>query len=131
MNYRILFVLNALVAIAFGLAFLFVPTMALLRFGVDEYASTRLVAQFFGTGLLTIGLLAWFAKNVSEPGVQTGMCIALLVGSVAGLVMSIIGTATGLIRSLGWLAIVIYVLFVLGYGFLLFLKPKMIQPVGP
>ena len=131
MSYRILFVINALVAIAFGLAFLFVPTMVLLRFGVDEYASTRLVVQFFGTGLLTVGLLAWFAKNVSEPGSQTGMCIALLVGSVAGLVMSIIGTATGLIRSLGWLAIVIYVLFVLGYGFLLFLKPKMTQPVGP
>ena len=127
MNYRILFVINALVAIAFGLAFLFVPTMALLRFGVDEYASTRLVVQFFGTALLTVGLLAWFAQKVSEPGIQTGLCIALLVGSVAGLVMSIIGTVTGLIRSLGWLAIVVYVLFVLGYGFLLFLKPKMVQ----
>ena len=127
MNYRILFVINALVAIAFGLAFLFVPTMALLRFGVDEYASTRLVVQFFGTALLTVGLLAWFAQKVSEPGIQTGLCIALLVGSVAGLVMSIIGTVAGLIRSLGWLAIVVYVLFVLGYGFLLFLKPKMVE----
>ena len=127
MNYRILFVINALVAIAFGLAFLFVPTMALLRFGVDEYASTRLVVQFFGTALLTVGLLAWFAKNITDAGSQKGMCIALLVGSVAGLVMSIIGTATGLIRGLGWLAIVIYVLFMLGYGFLLFLKPRMAQ----
>jgi len=118
-------VINALVALAFGIGFLFVPTMALKQFGVDEYASTKLVLQFFGTGLLTIGLLVWFAKNVTDAAIQRGMTIALLVGSLAGLVMSIIGMATGAIRILGWLAAVVYGVFVLGYAFLLFLKPRM------
>jgi len=125
MSYKILFVLNALVALVFGVGFLVVPTMALKQFGVDEYASTKLVLQFFGTGLLTIGLLAWFAKNVSDAGAQKGMGIALLIGSLAGLVMSVIGAATGSIRNLSWLPMVIYGLFVLGYGFMLFLKPRM------
>jgi len=35
MSYKLLFVLNALAALVFGVAFLVVPTMALQRFGVD------------------------------------------------------------------------------------------------
>jgi len=125
MGYKILFILNALVALVFGLGFLVVPTMALQQFGVDEYASTKLVLQFFGTGLITIGLLAWFAKNVADAGIQKGMGVAMLIGALAGLVMSVIGAATGAIRNLSWLPMVIYGIFVLGYGFMLFLKPKM------
>ena len=125
MSYRLLFILNALVAVAFGVGFLAVPTMALQRFGVDEYSSTRLILQFFGTGLLTIGLLAWFAKDVSDAGAQKGMSGSLFIGSVAGLIMALVGTFNGGIRTLGWLAIVIYVLFSLGYAFILFLQPRM------
>jgi hypothetical protein len=125
MSYKVLFAFNALVALVFGVGFLVVPAMALQQFGVDEYASTRLILQFFGTGLLTIGLLGWFAKNVSDAGTQKGMGVAMLIGSLAGLVMSVIGAATGSIRSLSWLPMVIYGVFVLGYGFMLFLKPRM------
>jgi hypothetical protein len=130
MSYKLLFVLNALVAFVFGVAFLVVPTMALQQFGVDEYASTRLVLQFFGTSLLTVGLLAWFAKNISDEAVQKGMILALFIGSLAGLVMSVIGMAAGAVRTLGWLAIVIYGVFALGYAFLLFLKPRMKEPMA-
>jgi len=125
MSYKVIFVLNALVAIIFGIGFLVVPTIALKQFGVDEYASTKLILQFFGTGLLTIGLLAWFAKNVTDASVQKGMGVAMLIGSLAGLVMSVIGVATGAVRILGWLTILIYAVFTLGYGFLLFLRPRM------
>jgi len=125
MSYKVIFVINALVALVFGVGFLAVPTMALKQFGVDEYASTKLLLQFFGTGLLTIGLLAWFAKNVTDAGVQKGMGVGMLIGALAGLVMSIIGMATGSIRILGWVAAVVYGIFVLGYAFLLFLKPRM------
>ena len=131
MSYKVVLVINALVALVFAVVFLFVPTMALKRFGVDEYASTKLVLQFFGTGLLTIGLLAWFAKNVTDANVQKGMSMAMLIGSLAGLVMSIIGAATHAVRILGWLAIVIYAVFVLGYGFLLFLTPRLKDNITP
>lgn len=125
MSYKVIFVINALVAVVFGIAFLVVPTIALRQFGVDEYASTKLILQFFGTGLLTIGLLTWFAKDVVDANVQKGMGVAMLIGSLAGLVMSIIGVATGSVRILGWLVIVIYAVFTLAYGFLLFLRPRM------
>jgi hypothetical protein len=127
MSYRILFVINALLAVLVGLAFLFVPSMALTQLGVEQYASTRLAAQFFGTAMLALGLLLWFSKDVQEANLQKGMGVAMLVGALAGLVITVIGisSASGVLRTNGWIVIIVYALFVLGYGFLVFLRPRM------
>jgi hypothetical protein len=124
MNYRILFLINALVAVLLGLGFLAVPNMVLGQFGVDEYAATRLVSQFFGAAMVAIGLLLWFAKDVSEANLQKGMGIALLVGAVASLAISVAGVSAGILRANGWMAIIVYVVFGLAYSYLLFQKPK-------
>lgn len=122
MNYRIMFIINAIVAVLFGLGFLVVPSMVIEQFGVDDYASTRLVAQFFGTAMVALGLLLWFTKDVIEAGTQRGMAIALLIGAVAGLIVTFVGMTSRVMRSNGWLVMVIYLLFGLGYAYLLFLK---------
>ncbi|HJS17723.1 MAG TPA: hypothetical protein VJ785_03175 [Anaerolineales bacterium] len=126
MNYRILFLINSFIAFLLGAAFLFVPSMAMERFGVDNYASTRLVAQFFGAAMVALGLLLWFVKDVGNESMQRGMGIALLVGAVAGLTVTALGTAAGTLRVNGWMAILFYVLLAVGYAFLVFFrKPKM------
>lgn len=124
MTYRILFVLNAIVTFLFGVAFLFVSSMALKQFGVDNYASTTLMTQFFGTAMLALGIVLWFAKDIAEPSTQRGVGIALLLGALAGLVVTIIGTTAGTLRSFGWIAMLIYGLFALGYAYLIFLMPR-------
>ena len=125
MNYRTLFLLNSLLIFLLGAAFLVVPSLAIGQFGVDNYASTTMVAQFFGTALLAIGLLLWFAKDVTDEAVQRGMSIALLVAALAGLVVTVIGTAGGILRSNEWIAILAYILFGLGVAFLVFTKPRL------
>ena len=124
MNYRRLFLINAFIAVLFGLGFLVVPNRVLNQFGVDEYASTRLVSQFFGTAMLALGLLLWFAKDVVDLNLQKGMGVALLVGAAAGLVITVAGTASGILRTNWWLAVLIYILFGLAYAYLVFMKPK-------
>jgi hypothetical protein len=49
------------------------------------------------------------------------MAIALLIGSLVGFVLSVIGVipTLGVIRQYGWVLLVIYLLFILGYGYLL------------
>ena len=127
MNYKFLFVLNALVSFIIGLAFLVVPTRVMEFFGTETYAATLLVAQFFGTALIALGLLLWFAKDAADDGIQKGMAWALFISSVLGLIVNVIGVspASGVIRTNGWITIIVYVLFALGYAFMLFLKPKM------
>lgn len=124
MTYRILFVLNAIVTFLFGAAFLAVSSIALKQFGVDDYASTRLMTQFFGTAMLALGLALWFAKDIGQEAVQRGIGIALLIGAVAGLIVTIIGTTSGTLREFGWAAMLIYVLFGLGYAYLIFMRPR-------
>ena len=124
MTYRILFVLNAIVSFLFGVAFLFVSSIALKQFGVDNYASTRLMAQFFGAAMLALGIVLWFAKDIAEPALQRGLGIALLVGAAAGLIVTILGTTAHTLREFGWAVMSIYALFALGYAYLIFLMPR-------
>ena len=127
MSYKFLFVLNALVSVVLGAAFLIVPNRALDFFGTETYAATLLVARFFGSALVALGLVLWFAKDAAEESVQKGMGIALLVSAVLGLIVNVIGVspASGVIRSNGWITVIVYILFALGYAFMIFLKPKM------
>jgi hypothetical protein len=127
MNYRILFLINALIAVLLGLGFLIVPDRILSQLGVDGYAATKLLSQFFGTAMLGLGLLLWFAKDVSEVNLQKGMGIALLVGAVAGLSITVMGTASGILRANWWIAMVLYAILGLAYTYLLFQKPKQLS----
>ena len=127
MTYRTLFIINSLIVILLGAAFLVVPALVIDQFGVDNYASTKMVAQFFGTAMVALGLLLWFAKDIANEEVQRGMSVALLVGAVAGLIVTILGAVGGILRANVWMAILAYVLFGFGYAFLVFMKPKIGQ----
>lgn len=124
MNYRIVFLLHALIAFILGAAFLVVPAMTIDKFGVDSYTSTKMMAQFFGAAMLSLGLLLWFAKDTANEAVQRGMGIALFVGALAGLLVTVLGAAAGTLRTNGWMAVLLYVILALGYAFLVFFKPK-------
>ena len=102
--------------------------LALGQLGVDGYAATKLLSQFFGTAMLGLGLLLWFAKDVSEVNLQKGMGIALLVGAVGGLIITVMGTTSGILRANWWIAMVLYAILGLAYAYLLFLKPKQLSP---
>jgi hypothetical protein len=124
MNYRFMFALNSVVALLFGLGFLFLPTRVLGLFGTETFVSTLLVARLFGTAMLGLGLVLWFAKDVTDTAVQKGMGIALLVSAVTALIVTLFGTfaSNAVIRTNGWVVMVVYVIIGLGYGYLLFLK---------
>jgi len=127
MNYRIIFLINAFIAVLLGLGLLVVPGRLLGQFGVDEYAATRLISQFFGTAMLGLGLLLWFAKDVTETNLQNGMGIALLVGAAAGLIITVMGATSGVLRANWWIAMVVYAILGLAYAYLVFLKPKQLS----
>ena len=131
MNYRVILILNAIVVVLFGVFFLILPQTALDQFGTEVYVSTLLVARFLGGALLMSGIFIWFLKDVFDQTTQKSVEIALLGGSVAGFVLSLIGmTSSGVIRTNGWVLLVITVLFGLIYAFLLFLQPQMVNNSG-
>ena len=125
MGYRILVVINALLVILLGLALLVVPSMVLRQFGSEARIPELLLARFFGAALVTIGLILWFAKDLGDEHVQKNIGLALLIGAVLGLIVTVLGVfSASVIRSNGWIAMLVPALFALGYGFLVFLKPR-------
>jgi FtsH-binding integral membrane protein len=74
--------------------------------------------------MLGLGLVLWFAKDVSDVSIQKGLGIALLVSAVTGLVVTLLGTfaSHAVIRTNGWAVMLVYLVFGAGYGYLLFLK---------
>lgn len=127
MSYKVLFVLNSLVAILLGLGFLIKPDIALPLLGITEqYASTVWAARFFGTAMFAFGMVLWFAKDADER-VQKGTAWGLLVSTLVGLVVTIAASVSGnaVLRQNTWIPIVVYVVFGLGYAFMIFFKPKM------
>jgi hypothetical protein len=131
MNYRIMFILNAIVVVLFGAFFLILPQTALALFGTEVYVSNLFLARFFGGAMLMSGIFIWFLKDAFDQKTQKTLGITLLAGSVGGFVLSLIGmTSAGVIRSNGWILLVITVVFSLGYAFLLFLQPQMAATGG-
>ena len=123
---KLLFIVNAVVVLALGLALMFAPGATLGQFGVETRVAELHMARFLGAALATLGVLLWFAKDAADEVVQRNMGYAMLAGSVLALFVTILGVAaSGIIRSFGWLVIVIEVVFALGYVFVLFLQPRM------
>ncbi len=125
MSYRILFILNAIVVMLAGALFLIMPQTALSQFGVEVYVSTVLVARFFGGAMLMSGIFIWFLKDVFDQKTQKNLGMAMFAGSVGGFILSLIGTTySSVIRTNGWILLVITVVFSMCYAFLLFLMPQ-------
>ena len=124
MSYKIMFVITAIVALAFGVGYLVVPAMVLGFFGTETTIPVQVVARFYGSALFTLGLVLWFAKDIADANIQKNFGYGLLAGNIIGLILAIMGS-TSVIRTNSWIPILIYVLLGLGYAFMLFLKPRM------
>lgn len=123
MNYRTMFSINALIATLLGLGFLILPGRILDRFGVDE-AETKLISQFFGTAMLALGLLLWFAKDVAEADLQKGMGIALLIGAAAGLIAPVLGANSDTLLPTWGRGMLVYAFLAVANAYMVVHKPK-------
>ncbi len=125
MGYKILFVLNALVVVVLGAGLIFAPEMVLEQFQTQLRVSELVQARYLGAALLTLGLMLWFVKDVSDPRLQKNFSVVGLIGSILAVVVTIIGITKGVLSINSWIPIVVEVVFGLGYAFMLFLKPRM------
>jgi hypothetical protein len=124
MKYRNLLVVNAVVALLYGIGLVLLPSTVLSLYGVTPGPAVNLASQLFGVELLHVGLICWFARNVSDSPAQRAIIIASLIGQVIGLVVTVMGTLSGVFNVVGWSAVVIYLVLSLGYAYLQFMKPS-------
>ena len=122
MKLKNLFTINAIVAVLFGLAFVFMPATLLSYYGVKLSAAGLIVAQLLGAAYIGYSLLTWLARNKEQSEARKAIVLAMLVSFAIGLVVSLIGQFSGELNALGWLNVVIFLFFTLGYGYFQFIN---------
>jgi hypothetical protein len=116
--------LAGLLALAFGLGFLFAPARVLSLYGVAADPQLVLIARFFGSALIQLGLVLYLIRDVSDPVTRRGVVLGSFLGSLAGFVVSLTAQFWGLVNSFGWSSVAIYGLLLLGYGYFVFGSPR-------
>jgi hypothetical protein len=125
MSYRLMFTINAVVVAIFGVVFMIMPEFALSQFKSEVYIATLFVARILGSVMLLSALFLWLIKDSAPQKMQKNIAFLLLAYSIGGFVMSLLGmTSIGILRANGWVLLVIFGVFSLAYGYILFLQPK-------
>ena len=123
MKLRTMFIIAAVVALVYAVGLILMPATLNTMYGMTSDAATQLLAQFFGVGLLTLGLINWLAKDFTGANARP-LLIAGVIGNAVGVIVSVMGTLSGAMSSTGWSAVVIYLLLGLGWAYFLFMAPS-------
>ena len=123
MKLSVLMIINAIVAVVFGIAFVLVPAQSVSFYGVAADEPLKLTAQLFGAALIGFALLTWFARNATESDARKAIVLALFISDGIGFVVSLIAQLGGVLNALGWLNVGIYLLLALGFAYFQFMSP--------
>jgi hypothetical protein len=120
-----LFRLHAILAVLYAVGLVLVPQtiMSLLSPNPLSPLATD-ITRLFGAALVLITLIAWGASQLTDRAARRLIAGALLVYTSLGLVISLLGQLAGHWGPFGWSTIVTYLIFVVGYGYFLFIKPE-------
>ena len=123
MKFSTFMIMYAVVSAVFGLGFVLMPGQLLPIYGVEPDAALSLIGQFFGAAIISLAILAWLVRNLSDSEARRAIVLALLVGETLGFIMALIGQLNGILNALGWSVVVVYLFFTLGLAYFQFSKP--------
>ena len=122
MKFSTFTVIYTVVSAVFGLGFVLMPGQLLLIYGVEPDAALRLIGQFFGAALLSLAILSWLVRNLSDSETRRAIILALFVGEALGFILALIGQLNGIFNVIGWSVVVVYLFFALGLAYFQFSK---------
>lgn len=126
MKLKHLFIIHAIIALAYAVGNLFTPGIIVSIYYVNDTptAEVLLSLRYFGWGLLSVGLITAFAATAPLSEAKQAIVKALFITSVVGLIVSLMGIFRGTFNAFGWSAVVIYVFLATGYCYFWFIKPE-------
>jgi hypothetical protein len=119
-----LLVVAAALGAVFGVAFVVASGPLLSIYGITLDKAGTLVAQLFGAALISLAVLNWLARNVTDPAARQAVVLGNLAGDVVGFVVILLGQLAGITNALGWSNVAIYLLLALGFAYIQFMEPR-------
>ena len=130
MKLRLVFILNAIVALIFAAGLLLSARTMLGLFGISAgttvtaNASLAFVAQLLGAALTLPGLLGLFAGGMPDAGARRSVALSLFVFQLVGLAVSLLGMLSKVMNVTGWAIVALFLIFAAGYAYFLFMQPS-------
>ena len=122
MNIKTLMIINAIVAVVFGLAFLLIPTQLTSLYGVTADALSIYIGQLFGAALIGFAVLTWTARNAADSDARKSIVLALFIADGVGFIVALMGQLGNVVNALGWSTVLIYLILTVWWGYFQFSK---------
>ncbi len=116
MSFNLFFTLHGVVTLLTAVAFLFTPGVMLVLFGTPANPAINLVTQLLGAAFVGIGGIALAAGRVGSAEFKRTVALVLLIASVLGFIVSLVGQFRGVTGPVGWGAVLIYGTLTVGYS---------------
>lgn len=129
MKLSLLLLINAVIAIIFGIAFILFPGQIYSLYDVEVSPQLNYMGQFFGAALISLGILSWYARNLVNVDALKAIILAFFIGDVIGFIVALIGQIANVVNGLGWLNVLLYLLLALGFSYFQFKKVVQVKAV--
>jgi uncharacterized membrane protein YfcA len=119
MNLNMFLLISAIVAAFFGLGFVLVPEFMFAIYGVASSPASLLGFRLFGSTLIAIGVMTWFLKDSTDWPAVKALLFSVAIGNAVGFLFVLFATINGTLSAMGWSAVLIYLLLLIGEGYFL------------
>jgi hypothetical protein len=75
--------------------------------------------RLFGSALIAIGVMTWFLKDSADWQAIKALLLSVAIGNVIGFLLVLFATINGTLGAMGWSAVLIYLLLLIGEGYFL------------
>jgi hypothetical protein len=123
-----LFLVYLIVEAIFGIGFLFIPDLVMDPMGVTLDETSTTLARMFGSLLISIPVLVFFALKSSSTEFKRGVIYCGFIYLLASTVILLISQIKGLMNAMGWSIVILHLVFMLWFGYYL-LKPGRMHSV--
>jgi hypothetical protein len=113
-------IIITILAIGFGLAFVFIPVKLMAFYGITLQADGIGLARYFGVANLFIGMIFWSYSSVS-PAAKSWPKLLLysLIYDILQLIVTLMALLNHEGNSMGWTTIALFALLAIGSGYFL------------
>ena len=117
------YVIKAIIALVFGVAFAAAPGAAMSTYGITLGPIAAIQTRYFGAMLIGVGLICLTARK-AEAKTQQGVTLALFVADTIGFILALMHQFGPEAVPLGWINVVIWLGLAVGLGYFRFRKPS-------
>lgn len=124
MKLKTFMIINAIPAVIVGILLVVVPSLLIRALGLPLDKGMDLDGQLYGSELILMGLVCWFARNITDYKTQRGIISAFVIANFISLVLSVMGLVNHTFNTVGWVAVIAYAILFVVYGIYWLAQPR-------